>query len=113
MVISKTKAYQQEVLLRLELIITEKVHSLVGKSVSYEDVIELDILHTISDQFNVIFDLTTEDVPFEILTPWMVLQTYKELLSLYIRQTKLKDDEYLKILDKMAGSLLMGLFATH
>lgn len=113
MVISKTKAYQQEVLLRLELIITEKIHSLNGKAVSYEDVIELDILHTISEQFNTIFDLTSDDVPFEVLTPWMVLNTYKQLLKLYIQQSKLNDDEYLKVLDRMAGSLLIGLFTTH
>lgn len=112
-IISSTKEFQQEILLRLEFLITEKIHSLQNRSVSYEDVIELDILNTVSSHLNGIFELTTEEVPFEILSAWSMVKIHKELLALYQTQTKLKDDMYIKLLDNVCNRLFIGLFASH
>ena len=111
--ISSTKEFQQEILLRMEFLTTEKIHSLKGKHVTYEDIVELDIISTISDHLVAVFELTTEEIPFEILGPWSMIKVHKELLNLYTKQTKLKDDLYLDLLDKVANKLFISLFVSH
>lgn len=111
--ISPTKELQQELLLRIDLMTVEKIQSLQGKPVTYEDVVELDILGTISSHLNAVFELSTEEVPFEILSAWSMIKIHKELLNLYMKQTKLKDDLYLDLLDKVANRLFISLFTTH
>ena len=112
-IISSTKEFQQEILLRLEILTTEKIHSLNGRAVTYEDVIELDIINTVSSHLVAVFELTTDDVPFEILGPWSMVKVHKELLGLYNKQTKLRDDTYLDILDTVSNKLFISLFTAH
>ena len=112
-VISKSKEFQQEMLLRMEFLVTEKMHSLQNKAVTYEDVLELDIMQAISSHLVAVFEFTTEEVPFEILGAWSMIKVHKELMSLYNRQSRIKDDLYLDLLDKVANKLFIGLFITN
>jgi len=112
-IISSSKEFQQEILLRLELLTTAKIHSLQGKAVSYEDVIELDIMNTLSSNLSTVFDLTTEEVPFEIISAWAMVKVHKELLNLYITQNRLSDEKYNDVLDNIANKIFLGLFVAH
>lgn len=107
------KEYQLEVILRLEFMISEKLNILTNRHVLYSDIVELDILNEVLRQFKHTFELSTEDVPFEILAPWMTVNIYKELLKLYQTQTKLNDEEYNLVLDIVMKKLFIKLFPMH
>lgn len=112
--ISSVKEMQQEVMLRLELLHTEKIQSLQEKPVSFHDVIELDIIETVTAHLHATFEISSEDVPVDILLPWAIVKVHKDLLALYNKKTnRVTDNDYLEILDKVANKLFISLFAIH
>ena len=106
--IEKMKIYHQEVHKKLEDIIGDKMQTTIGVSSDSKDITELKILYGLYNNFNSIFDISSDRVSSEILTPWMMLQMHNQLMTLHNENKT--DIEITDSIDKISRYLFSDLF---
>lgn len=103
-----------KILTEMDILLADKIHLINEKKYTdYADVMELHIITVIKSHLNEILSDMNEEVPLEIVIPWGMVKIHEILLNFHINQSKVENDEYLDILNKISDRLFIRLFANH
>ena len=110
----KVKELQKKISVEMDILMTDKVQLMNEKKCTdYTDVIELHIITVIKNHLDEMLSQITEEVPLEIVIPWSMVKVHEMLMTFYIDQSKIENDQYLDILNKVSDRLFLRLFSTY